>query len=321
MSSLPRSVRNQAKTASTHFEDLEKDPEAPAATPEPETDQDIEKTEPEKQPVEADESKQAKQEEKPQEDRDASYWRNRFNVLRGKYDSEVPTLHTKVRELTSQLAESEKALVKARSEGAGTDSAVPDEKLAEFKDTFGEELVDFVTRMIEQRSEPKQQDDNVEKLSERLNRIEEEKRQEAEANFWTDLSRVVPEFQKINQEPGFLQFLAGYDPSSGKQYQTELGESQRNLDARGVADIFKLYLSQSEAKSPKAEKDEDVSPRRAGGGDPVAASAASGRGKIWTGADIDKFYRDKSAGKVKGDEAERLEADIFAAQKEGRIRR
>jgi hypothetical protein len=35
---------------------------------------------------------------------------------------------------------------------------------------------------------------------------------------------------------------------------------------------------------------------------------------------VSQFYRDKTAGRYSNDEAERLEADIFAAQTEGRIR-
>jgi hypothetical protein len=53
------------------------------------------------------------------------------------------------------------------------------------------------------------------------------------------------------------------------------------------------------------------------------AGAQDGAGKrVWTRAEIAQFYRDKSAGRFAKREAhaKKLEEDIFAAQREGRVR-
>jgi hypothetical protein len=74
--------------------------------------------------------------------------------------------------------------------------------------------------------------------------------------------------------------------------------------------------------APQKRLEEFVAP---GSPKPSAAGTQDGSGKrVWSRAEISKFYKDRQDGKYatpsKKDEGLRLEADIFAAQREGRIR-
>jgi len=315
--SLPKSVQAQADAAAKHFEPKPENPEADTATA-PEQDRN-----PQDEPPAPDEPK-PKEEAQPAndpaksepQDKDALYWQHRFNVLQGKYNSEIPALRQQNDELRQQVADKDRRIAELEQQSPSADnSGVSDDQLAQFKQEFGEDLVTFVERMVKQRSPAPQADTgNTRELQERVDRLEAEKVEDAQARFWVNLEQAVPTFREINADPKFHQFLAQFDPQTGKQRQQSLTEAQQALDAKGVADVFQSYLNQA-AQAPRPQVPEgQVEPRTT-----RATDVPQGK-KLWTRAEIGQFYRDKQNGKYGADEAERLEADIFAAQTEGRVR-
>lgn len=311
--SLPRSVQAQADAAAQHFAKPAENPDADKAKAQSDEQNpqakapDVEQT----PDGDAQAAKQAantpkddKQEPKA-ETQDALYWQHRFNVLQGKYNSELPALRQEIDTLKQKLADAEKQdNGSAQPQMAG----VTDEEMQRYRTEYGDELVSLMVRLAgsnKQGADPE--------LSQRLERLEAEKQEDTQARFWMNLEQAVPNYRDINGEAGFREFLAAFDPQTGKQRQQMLVDAQQALDAKGVADVFKLYLSQSKAK-PKAVPDDQIEPKRT-----RATDTPQGK-RQWTRADVSQFYRDKTAGKYSNDEAERLEADIFAAQTEGRIR-
>lgn len=314
--SLPQSVQAQVAAAAQHFEREPANPEADKATaPDSEQNPPRDTEKPDTAKPEAQSAEPPKDEPKP-ESQDALYWQHRFQVLQGKYNSELPALRKEIEQLKEQVAEKDRQL-QTQDQKAPDNSGITDEQLAHFKQEYGEDLVTFIERMTQQTAAPKDSG-NTKELQERLDRLETEKHEDAEARFWMNLEQAVPSFRQVNSDPAFLQFLSTFDPQSGKQYQQVLSQAQQNLNAKGVADVFKLYLNQAATKPPekRAVPDEQVDPRTT-----KATQTPQSQGeKLWTGAEISQFYRDKTAGRYSADEAQRLEADIFAAQKEGRIR-
>ncbi|MGO1717861.1 MAG: hypothetical protein ACTHZY_11350 [Halomonas sp.] len=311
--SLPQSVQAQVAAAAQHFDREPENPDADKAKA-PEREQnpprDAEKPDtdkPDTQPAEP--PKDEPKAEPKTEAKDALYWEHRFNVIRGKYDTEVPALRKENEQLKQQLADASKAPDAPKQSLPG----VSDEELASYKEEYGDDLVSLMMRL----SGSQQQQPNTE-IAQRLERLESEKQEDAEARFWIGLEQAVPNYREINSEPGFMQFLSTFNPQTGKQYQQALSQAQQSLDAKGVADVFKLYLNQAAQNQPqkRAVPDEQVEPRTT----KATQAPNSQGGKLWTGAEISQFYRDKTAGRYAADEAQRLEADIFAAQREGRVR-
>lgn len=317
--SLPQSVQAQAAAAAKHFDRAPENPEAEKpATPDDEQNPQGNTEQPDTATPDVQPAEPPKDEPKP-ESHDALYWQHRFQVLQGKYNGELPALRTENEQLKQQVAEKDKQLQKLEKQAPAADnSGISDDQLAHFKQEFGEDLVTFIERMTQQKAAAPVESNNSKELQDRVDRLESEKREDTEARFWVSLEQAVPTFRQINNDPAFLQFLSQIDSQSGKQYQQVLGEAQKSQNAKGVADIFQLYLSQ--AKPNQAQKrtvpDEQVEPRTT----KAAPAPSSQGGKLWTGAEISQFYRDKTAGRYAADEAQRLEADIFAAQKEGRVR-
>lgn len=311
--SLPRSVQAQADAAAKHFAGPAENPDADKAEAQGDEQNpqakapDVGQTpdgDAQSAKQAADKPKDEKQEPKA-ETQDALYWQHRFNVLQGKYNSELPALRQEIDTLKQKLADAEKQdNDSAQPQMAG----VTDEEMQRYRDEYGDELVSLMVRLAggnKQQADPE--------LSQRLERLEAEKQEDMQARFWMSLEQAVPNYRDINAEDGFREFLAAFDPQTGRQRQQMLIDAQQALDAKGVADVFKLYLSQSKAK-PKAVPDDQIEPKRT-----RATDTPQGK-RQWTRADVSQFYRDKTAGKYSDDEAERLEADIFAAQTEGRIR-
>lgn len=321
--SLPRSVRKQAKAAADFYEKPAGDePQDPALKDGNQEPAGADPVKPDAEAQEQPSEPKPKDEPNKDEDRDAAYWRHRHNVIEGKYRAEVPKLHTEIRELKDAIAEKDRELEQAKqaSPAASPQGDLTDEQLAEFKEAFGEEVVDFVSRMVAQKA-GNAPDDKVEELESRLSRFEQEKAEDAEARFWADLEEAVPKYLTINQDPTFLRWLGEFNPNTGQTYQDDLVSAQHAGNARGVAKVFKLFLKQSPGTEQEPAKkqvpEEDIEPRASGNSTPPPA----GRGRTWSGADISDFYRDRMKGKFSKEEAERLEADIFAAQKEGRVTR
>ncbi|WP_280568249.1 hypothetical protein [Chromohalobacter sp. 296-RDG] len=316
--SLPRSVQEQADAARRHFEPAENPDDETATAPDaeqnPPRDGSQASAEPDSsqtQPAESSESQP-----KGEQGQDALYWQHRFNVLQGKYNSEIQALRQENSDLKNTIAERDRRIAELEQQQpkGGADSGVSDDQLEQFKATYGEDLVDFVTRMVDQRAPAQAADSgNSQEIAQRLEQLESEKQQDAEARFWVQLEQAVPNLREINASTGFHQFLAQFDPSTGEKRQESLNKAQQNLDAKAVADIFTLYMDQAGQGARRTVPEDQVEPRTA-----KATEAPQGQ-RQWTGQEISQFYRDKTAGRYSAEEAQRLEADIFAAQREGRV--
>ena len=148
----------------------------------------------------------------------------------------------------------------------------------------------------------------------------------AEQAFWADLSTNVPNFRQINDNADFQSWLLEFDPMTGVTRQTFLDDAQRALDSRRVVSFFRAWLestgqaavAQSTVPAASSELEKQVSPGRSRS---TGTPAASKQGKVYTPQDIQKFFNDVRQGKYKGREQDRdrIERDIFAAQRENRI--
>ncbi|WP_428398299.1 hypothetical protein [Marinobacter salarius] len=318
---LPRSVQQQADAAKQHFESLQ-NPEPPA--PEAETekpdapDTATQSAEPEAKP---ETEKHSQGDDKTLTDepkRSEAYWEHRFNVINGKYAAEVPALRDEVKSLTKKLDDANRQIteLKSVSDQSTNPGGLTDEQMAKFKEEFGEDFVSFVQRMVSSSASKPDNSAEVNELKRKVEGFEQKEKQQTEASFWTALNELVPDWKTVNDDDKFHAFLAQYDPQTGEQRQQSLSTAQQALDADGVAAVFNAFKKQQSPKPKQEIPDDQVDP-------PTSRSTTTPQGgRIWTGAEIKQFYTDKTAGKYRNnpDEAKRLEADIFAAQSEGRVR-
>lgn len=260
----------------------------------------------------------------------------KYKTLQGMYNAEVPRLHQQNRELNGRLQQLEQLLASIQSaqpqkpaEQAPA-SLISAKEIEDYGDSLDvmrkvsrEELNPVLQRLSAIEGFLQQMQTNV---VPQVQQVVQRQAQSAEQSFWSELAGAVSNWREINDNPDFQSWLLEADPLTGITRQTYLEDAQRALDARRVANFFRTWLelngqasvAQSTGRaSASSELERQVAPGRSKN----TGSPAQSKGKSYTPADIQTFFNEVRQGKYKGREAERdrIERDIFAAQREGRI--
>lgn len=280
-------------------------------------------------------------EPKPEKSKDAKAdeetLMQKYRTLQGMYNAEVPRLHAQNKDLTQRLQQMEQLLSTLSSEqkqtsqdiSAAPESLVSDQDIEEYGESIDvmrkvsrEEYLPVTQKIAELERYLEQLQKNV---VPQVNNLTQQYQATTEQQFWSQLSTAVPNWRETNDDPDFQTWLLERDPLVGITRQTMLEDAQRNLDAARVAQFFTTWqelnggveakATQNSQRSDELEK--QVAPGRARN----SSSTTASNQKTYSPADIQKFFTDVQRGKYKGREKERdrIERDIFAAQKDGRI--
>lgn len=181
----------------------------------------------------------------PVEPKNEAYWEHRFNTLEGihrKTAEQLKTQGEQARQLAAQL-ESMRQQPPAQ--------VVPEQPLITDKDasTFGADLVDMARRAAQEVTR-----DLVKRLGtlegfvrslepqvKRVKQVEDQVNQTREDRFLSELTVAVPDWEAVNADPRWLQWLREYDPVAGSPRQVSLDQAQQALDFRRVTALFKLF--------------------------------------------------------------------------------
>lgn len=270
----------------------------------------------------------------------------KYRTLQGMYNAEVPRLHQQNRELAQRIQQMEQLLASVSgqrpvNQPQQTQQVDPSTKLVTEKDVeeYGESL-DVMRKVT--REELSSVAQRIAAIEQVLKQVQTNvvpqvqavaKRQQvsAEQQFWADLTTAVPNFRQINDNEAFQQWLLQADPLTGITRQTYLEDAQRALDATRVSNFFRAWLastgqapvaqSTGGAPAPRQTANPELEKQVAPGRSRNAGAPTTQQGKVYTAQDIKTFFNDVRAGKYKGREQERdrIERDIFAAQRENRI--
>lgn len=262
----------------------------------------------------------------------------KYKTLQGMYNAEVPRLHQQNKEMQQRVQQMEQLLASLSSQSPAATPAttsVPAERLVTDKDV--EEYGDSIEMMRKvTREELGSLMGRISQMEKMLNQFQanvvpqvqavaQKQAVSAEQQFWADLSASVSNWREINDNQNFQSWLLEVDPLTGISRQTYLEDAQRSLDARRVANFFRAWLesngqatvAQTRSRAPAPELEKQVAPGRSKN----TGTSQSNKSRTYTPDDIKKFFNDVRAGKYKGREQERdrIERDIFAAQRENRI--
>jgi hypothetical protein len=266
-------------------------------------------------------------------------WKQRYDTLMGKYQSEVPRLiqqakdaATREQALNSRLDQLE-VLLKASTEKP-TEPQKPaiDPKDAE---AFGGDLVEMVQRVATAALEKhlgaavSKVDglvDRFTKLEAQLTGVTQTTAKTAEESFYSKLAVVVPDYEQVNTDPRFLEWLGQVDPVYGVPRQAALDAAANAMDATRVANVFTAFkatiapTSPPPAPTPKVNSElaKQVAPATATGAAPTVQPQPGGPVSIRA---ITEFYDQLRRGEWKGKEqaAAVREAEINAAIETGNL--
>jgi hypothetical protein len=247
-----------------------------------------------------------------------------------------------IRQMQDQLSDLGNELSRATENNRQLQAqlAVPPEqrRLVTDKDRadFGEEFIDVAQRAAAEAINPQ-----VEALQGQVQSLTQTLQRTAQQTLYSELGREVPNWRIINRHPTFVRWLGLRDPMSGAIRKLLLDDAFRAADAARVVSIFKGFVAEDAANRPAEPVPQPLAtPAPAPAAAPrqpavaLETLAAPGRARstppnpgtvekpIYTRNFIQRFYDDSRRGLWDGRVAEKqaLEADIYAAQREGRVR-
>jgi hypothetical protein len=234
---------------------------------------------------------------------------HRYKVLQGKYNSEVPRLAAENKDLKSKLQDIELQLETLKNTKPPEPLVKPEEI-----EEYGEGLIDVARRIAREEVAVKQAE--IDALKARIESLSNVTTQKVESDFYKSLTAMVPDWEQVNQDANFLAWLDEYDELTGETRQSLLSKAERLRDAERTAKFFTAYKKASSSWAAKATDSLDqqvVPPTNKAPNTPPSK-------KYWTRGEVADFYARMRRGAVSDADAIAIEADIMAAQVEGRIR-
>jgi hypothetical protein len=284
----------------------------------------------------------------PQQDRRAvpdsgehGSWEHRYLAMKGRFDQSQHTLgqmQEQMSELGDELQRTQQALQMARANMAPRSQQQqrpqqPRTVTNEDVETYGPELIDFVTRAARGAVAP-----DLQQVSQQARQANQAVRQTSQQRMEMDLDRSLPQWRELNTNPRFKQWAGLRDVYSNQVRKNLINDAAKAADAPRVAAFFQAFLAEEQATGqmpdPQYQPPEAPAPRQAAVelsslAAPGRAKPASGNGvaaaadkPVFTRAQIRAFYSNEGRMAYTGREADRKrdEQAIFAAQSEGRVR-
>lgn len=283
------------------------------------------------EPPKAESKPEAKPEPKAQPDDES--WERRYNAMKGRYDrsqEQIKDLSSQIQNLQSMIGS-----LQAQAPSQPLPELQAERLITEDEERdYGQDFLKVVGKKAKEELSPiiKAYEAKISELEKRVQGVNSVVAQDSHAKLMTALDEKLPTWRDLNTNEEFLSWLRLPDPFSGVIRHEMLKAAYAAGNASRVLAFFNGFLAEEAAVAP-ANGDPDV-PTEKVSKVPLAKLAAPGRAKtaagtmapaekpIFTRAQIATFYADVAAGKYRGKDAEKskLEAQLFEAQREGRIR-
>jgi len=263
----------------------------------------------------------------------AENWEQKYHSLKGMYDADVPRLNKQVKELTTQVANLE-AQVAAKPPEPAPEPKQPLPGISDKdREAFGDDLMEAIERAAQAIADKQTAPllAKIEKLetqaaavTEQVTTVADAQIDEAKTKYFGKLTELVPDWLALNGDAQFLAWCGADNPLTGQPNQALLDDAFNKLDVSRTAALFNQYKADkgivaAPATDPaKAELESQIAPSSAHTTAPSTPPAE----KIWTVAEVSKFYDDITKGVYRGKEREvaEIEAAIDQATAEGRLR-
>lgn len=248
---------------------------------------------------------------------DAEKLRSRYASLQGKYNAEVPRLHSRAKELEVQLQQLMEENASLRGEIAKQEQAKS--YLTERdSETYGEDMVDLVRRGAREESarfasEAANLKSQVEDLRKQMSYQAQMAAAQREEAFYATLGSEVPNWEAQNTDQGFLNWLEQADPIYGFQRNEALQRAFEAKDAHRVAAIFLEYQQVAQRSSNPLARQVNPKSSRA------SVDHQGGPARTWTQRDIAAFYDAWRRREVTDEQAAQIEKEIQDAVAAGRV--
>jgi hypothetical protein len=167
---------------------------------------------------------------------------------------------------------------------------------------YGHDLIDVTQRAALHAVAPELQE-----IKQQNAVLQQQLAREARRNLDAAVERALPSFRETDRDPRWHRFLLEIDPYTGQVRQQLLNAAIARSDATAVIAFFKGFMREVAIQPSSAHSER--------------TRTASSNRPTYTHSQIGQLYAAHRKGAYAGREAEwaRIEADIFRAQREGRV--
>jgi len=248
----------------------------------------------------------------------------RYATLQGKYNAEVPQLHSAVQQMQQELQSlREERQPQPHQQGSAFSRYLSEEEREEYKNQ--EEALGVSGRamlgIMEERLSARER-----ALSQQLQQLQQMQEQSLasshEDKIWTAVDQICPGAKNINlHDSGFRLFLQESDPNNplGKTFADQAQNAYNGGDVRRLAEIVQEYMDRSGMRGA----DPTLSQLRPSAVRGAQAPGGGGNGQkpFIQESQIEQFYKAQALGEYRGreEEAQRIERQIEEAERENRI--
>jgi hypothetical protein len=270
--------------------------------------------EPEKEPVkEAVKEEPKKEEPKPEED-----FKHKYDVLKGKYDKEVPSMAFQIGEQNKKITELETSLNEIKKPKEEPKPPIEENEIVKTVKKEYPDVAEFVTLTVKSMIDDtkKEIDQKFTKVDQDVGKVSKNIEKSDYQRFLDSLDSdpdIGKEWRTTNKDEDFIQSLQEVEPYSGLTKHQLLADAWGKMDTERVRKFFKDGKKASPAKE-EPKKDERKKE------EPTIHPPRGNAGSVDTGKDdkvptvrveeLTKFYKDVSEQKWRGKEKE-AEAEEF----------
>lgn len=321
---VPEQVQKQVEEANRLQETLYAKSQEPAPA-EPPVEPVLETTAVDQQNTAESEVKSA-QADVSQPEQGPDYWKKRFDTVQGILNSEVPRLNSQLKERDNQLQQLSERL-KAVEESSVKEQT-KEEPLVTSKDEedFGADLVDMTRRTA--RHEVREAlaayaaelDKRFSAMMANLGEVRQSVVQTESDKFWARVTALVPDWDAVDNDPAWIEFLDGSPSYTTESYRDLAGKAIAAGKADAIASLVGLWRGAKPADPPPAPAKPNPELQRQVAPSTAKASAPVQTQKVWTAKEYEYVFSPQAMHEVSADKLSALQADAQQALGEGRIR-
>lgn len=239
------------------------------------------------------------------------FWKQKYMVLQGKYDAEVPRLHQQVDDLNEQLetlAESLASLKNSRPSAhdpnpSGDVNSAIEVLRSEYPDAY-KGIIALIESSVTSRVEGA-----VSPIRSKVDSHVSETKEEKKRKFYSALGKAVSDWRAINTDPEFIEWLQVIDRFQTQSRYDQLKAAFDSFDAGRVAEFFDAYKVEKKKADPEVDDDDESFEPNTSSSRAPAIKPMSVDGKEITRAFIADFYRRAARGEFKSNPKKRLEIE------------
>lgn len=260
---LPRAVQEANRRADEILEEMNKPEVIPENDPEKVIVEDNTTSEQLEKPILTEQPKEPTLEPTTvSKEKTVEYWEHRTKTLQGMLDSAnrkhvleseaiKRQLESKVEDLEKKIREVPPPTVKYDLRNYFSEADI--EKYGADLPSLMLQMATKISEEVSERTVRRTVEDEVAPLKKRAASSEEDILKQRQAAFWNILKSSVPDWQEVNADPAFHQWLGEQEPLVGATRQELLSQAEQTLDGSRVSQIFAVFKERMQQNRTQVE--------------------------------------------------------------------